>query len=115
MRILPVLIGFLILTTFTLSYGAERESALTNYDKAIVRGTISDALTGEGLAGVAIRFEGINQTVYTDFDGNYQLTLPFEGKYDITVCLASYHPQSVKQVRVQYSSEIALNLALRRN
>lgn len=115
MRILPVLIGSLIVTTFTLSYGAERESTLHNSEKALVHGTISDAATGEGLAGVAIRFEGINQTVYTDFDGNYQLVLPFDGKYDITVHLASYQQQLVRQVLLQRNTDKSINLALRRN
>ncbi|MBK6263458.1 SusC/RagA family TonB-linked outer membrane protein [Marivirga sp. S37H4] len=44
-----------------------------------VRGTVTDAETGEGLPGVNVVLEGTNTGVNTDLEGNYQISVPSDG------------------------------------
>ncbi|MBK6263456.1 TonB-dependent receptor [Marivirga sp. S37H4] len=45
----------------------------------IVRGTVTDASTGENLPGVNVLLKGSNTGVNTDLDGNYQISVPSDG------------------------------------
>ncbi|MFA9371683.1 MAG: carboxypeptidase-like regulatory domain-containing protein [Labilibaculum antarcticum] len=63
-------------------------------------GVVLDTETGEALTGVAIRFEGSNETVYTDFDGNFKITNVVPGNYNILSSYISYKDNKLKDVNV---------------
>ncbi|MFA8433944.1 MAG: carboxypeptidase-like regulatory domain-containing protein [Marinifilaceae bacterium] len=63
-------------------------------------GLVIDHETGEGLAGVAIQLEGLNQVVYTDFEGNFKLEGVVPGQYNITSSYISYQEKELKNVNV---------------
>ncbi|BAX80199.1 carboxypeptidase-like regulatory domain-containing protein [Labilibaculum antarcticum] len=63
-------------------------------------GVVLDTETGEALTGVAIRFEGSNETVYTDFDGNFKITNVVPGNYNILSSYISYKDNKLKNVNV---------------
>lgn len=63
-------------------------------------GVVLDNETGEALVGVAIRLEGSNQTVYTDFDGNFQIDNVVPGKYNVLSNYISYSDNKMKNVNV---------------
>lgn len=110
MRFSRIFIAFLMVVLCSKGFAAEGEKALTN-----LRGTISDATTGERLAGVAVCIDGLNQTVYTDFDGEFEMRFPCEGKFDISLRLASYKSETIKQLPVVAKSAKSLGFTLRRN
>lgn len=59
-----------------------------------------DNETGEALTGVAIRFEGSEETVYTDFDGNFEIKNVVPGKYNVLSSYISYEDNKLKDVNV---------------
>jgi hypothetical protein len=63
-------------------------------------GVVLDNETGEALTGVAIRFEGSNETVYTDFDGNFKIANVVPGNYNILSNYISYNDNKLKDVNV---------------
>ncbi|MBN2597304.1 carboxypeptidase-like regulatory domain-containing protein [Labilibaculum sp.] len=63
-------------------------------------GVVLDNETGEALTGVAIRFEGSNETVYTDFDGNFRISNVVPGNYNILSSYISYNDNKLKDVNV---------------
>lgn len=63
-------------------------------------GVVLDNETGEALTGVAIRFEGSNETVYTDFDGNFKIVNVVPGNYNILSSYISYNDNKLKDVNV---------------
>ncbi|PKQ62359.1 hypothetical protein BZG01_17565 [Labilibaculum manganireducens] len=63
-------------------------------------GVVLDNETGEALTGVAIRFEGSNETVYTDFDGNFKIANIVPGNYNILSSYISYSDNKLKDVNV---------------
>jgi hypothetical protein len=64
-------------------------------------GVVLDNETGEALTGVAIRFEGSNETVYTDFDGNFIIGNVVPGNYNILSSYISYNDNKLKDVNVK--------------
>jgi len=63
-------------------------------------GVVLDTETGEALAGVAIRFEGSEETVYTDFDGNFKIGNVVPGNYNVLSSYISYTDNKLKNVNV---------------
>lgn len=63
-------------------------------------GIVLDTETGEALTGVAIRFEGSDETVYTDFDGNFKINNIVPGKYNVLSSYISYSENKLKNVNV---------------
>jgi len=56
-----------------------------------IKGTVTDATTGETLIGATILY-GEGKGVVTDLDGDYELEVP-EGTYTIRVSYVGYNPQ----------------------
>lgn len=59
-----------------------------------LKGVVSDKLTNENLAGVAVNVNG--RKVYTDFDGNFTVKNVCDGVCELKISLISYEDQTVK-------------------
>jgi len=55
-----------------------------------ISGKVIDKITGETLAGVKIRLNNSDNSVYTDFDGNFELANVKPGKTEIIATYISY-------------------------
>lgn len=77
--------------------------------KALVKGKVTDALTGEAMPGVNV-VAGKTEGTVTDTEGLYQLNLN-PGKHKITFSLVGYNRQ-VKVVDVEANETITLNVKL---
>ena len=53
--------------------------------KAPITGTVTDAATGNPIAGAWVTIEGVEQAVTTDTDGTYAFNSILYGSYTITV------------------------------
>lgn len=91
--ILPVIVLFLI--AFALNSQAENGNE-NHVDETIsYSGKVVDQQTGEALAGVKLSLENGQETIYSDLDGNFQITDLKAGKYKIKTSFISYEDQEV--------------------
>ncbi len=58
-----------------------------------ITGQVVDMITGEALVGVAVKID--NETLYTDFDGNFSATVDNQKTFSIVANLISYNPQEL--------------------
>ncbi len=91
-----------------------KTSELTNFNTTSLSGTVLDNVTGEALTGVAIRFEGSNKTVYTDFDGNFKIEDIVPGQYNILSNYISYADNKLKGVNLGSENNV-IRLVLKKD
>lgn len=58
-----------------------------------ITGQVVDMITGEALVGVAVKVN--DETIYTDFDGNFQTTITNQKALHIVANLISYNTQEL--------------------
>ena len=89
----------LVLTVFT----ATTTTAWPN--TPMLRGTVIDAATGVKIPNAQIQLEGLQRSVVTDRDGQYQLAAP-EGVYTLLVTIPTQNgPYTVQSVNQRSSSD----------
>jgi len=76
-----------------------------------VSGKVFDKITGEALAGVKVTIDGTNKSVYTDFDGNFEIEGLREGEVEIMASYISYEEKS-KKVNVCLSKSNAIDVEI---
>jgi len=74
-------------------------------------GQVTDASTGEPLAGVRLHIAGSDKTVYTNFHGEYKLKELTRGTHDIVVSYISYKDACQKNVHLNAKKK-AINFQL---
>lgn len=67
---------------------------------AVISGTVTDANTGEGLAGALIEIEGTTLKVFTDLEGKYNISEVEAGTYSLKVKYISYEEKSLTALQV---------------
>ena len=96
-------IRVLVLALVTFSFinvsASENKTADREVKTTSVQGKVIDKFTGETLAGVAIKFEGYN-VIYSDFDGNFELSGVEPGKYSLSTNYISYK-EVCKEVEIE--------------
>lgn len=94
-----IAIIFVSLIVFSVSFAnaANEETESATNESAVMTTTVSgkvlDKITGESLVGVKVTVEGVNKSVYTDFDGNFEIDGVREGNFEITTSYISYKKQ----------------------
>ena len=89
-----IIILAFILVAVTLSAMTTTGKSKTNKSAAkttSITGSVVDEITGETLAGVSVFLEGVDLSVYTDFDGNFEFTDLTPREYTIKTSLISYN------------------------
>ncbi|MGC9373918.1 MAG: carboxypeptidase-like regulatory domain-containing protein [Bacteroidales bacterium] len=82
------------------------ESAVTTTS---ISGKVLDKISGEALAGVKVSINGTENTVYSDFDGNFEISNIKPGNHKIT---ASYISYKVKEENINVDIEKPNNVQL---
>ncbi|MBM3420535.1 MAG: carboxypeptidase-like regulatory domain-containing protein [Bacteroidetes bacterium] len=72
-------------------------------------GTVVDKETGEALAGVQVKVEESGVTVYSDFDGNFNISV-MPGSYTVTTTMISYESTSMKVAAESKSEDLKVSL-----
>ncbi len=106
------LLSVLFLSTqnsFAASENNGAETAKTSSTTA-VKGQVTDAKTGEALAGVLIKIDGSDQTVYTDFDGNFTLNNISKEEHKISAELVSYKKCEGRKLNTKNEGNIQIKL-----
>ena len=78
--------------------------------KTSISGQVIDKLTGEALAGVKIQLENSTEVVYSDLDGNFELTNITPGSYKINSTLISYESATVNVDCSKKSNDLEIEL-----
>lgn len=80
--------------------------------ESTISGVIADQLSGEKLAGVAVRIEGIENVCYTDFEGNFNFKNLKPGNYKLDVEMISYKKIETQKINIHSGEvhELAINL-----
>ena len=80
-----------------------------------VRGTVTDAISGEKLIGATVKVveTGIGSVV--DLEGNFRIDIPQSGRYTLETSYMGYEPNVVKEVLVAGVKEVVIDIQLREN
>ena len=81
-----------------------------------LRGTVTDAISGEPLTGATVKIAelpGIGATA--DIDGKYQIKLEKPGRYTIETSYVGYEPSVLKEQQIVGAKESVIDIALREN
>ena len=99
----------LILATILTICGGVRMQAQT------VRGTVTDAISGEKLIGATVKVveTGIGSVV--DLEGNFRIDIPQSGRYTLETSYVGYEPNVMKEVLVAGVKEVVIDIQLREN
>lgn len=76
-----------------------------------LRGKVFDKNTGETLIGATVMLPGTTIGVSTDFDGNYNLTLPV-GKHEISYSYISYEKKNISDIIIKDGEVTLQNVSL---
>jgi hypothetical protein len=109
-----------LIIAFAFSVSAANDGALKG-DKAIkttqtceLKGTVSDFVSGEMLAGAVVEIEGTNIKAFTDFDGAFQIHNLNEGTYNLIISYISYEKSYIESIELKVDSEKDLSISLSR-
>lgn len=58
-------------------------------EAVVLTGTVVDKTTGESLAGVLVKIDETGTAVYSDFEGNFEVSV-LPGTYTVTSAMISY-------------------------
>lgn len=73
----------------------------------VVSGKVVDAF-GESIAGAKITIPETGEVFYTDFDGNFKLTLKTDKVYAVAINSLGYHPVELKSSELSSFSDLSL-------
>ncbi len=92
MKKIAIIIVSLVVFSVSFANAANEESGAAEsvMMTTSVSGKVLDNITGEALAGVKVSVEGIEKSVYTDFEGNFEINGVREGELEITTSYISY-------------------------
>ena len=81
-----------------------------------VRGTVTDAITGEPLIGASVKIAELEKkAAMTDIDGNYRIDIGQAGRYTVEASYVGYEPSIIKEQLVVGSKENIIDIAMHEN
>lgn len=92
MKKIAIILTALILVSVSLAEAAnDKENAKESpVATTTITGQVFDKITGEALAGVKVSIAGTEKSVYTDFDGNFEIKEVLPGEVEIFTSYISY-------------------------
>jgi len=106
----------IIVIALAVNLSAAKDKPAETQSKPAVESTLSgiitDQLSGEKLAGVAVRIEGTENVCYTDFDGNFKFKNLKPGNYKLDVEMISYKKIETKKIDINPGEvhDLSINL-----
>lgn len=88
------------------------KTAMAQNPAGLIRGTVTDQVSGLPLAGATVSLVNENKSVVTDSTGQFRFSnLPLR-LYKISISYSGYNPLQLEAVSVQSGKELVLNLAM---
>lgn len=105
------ILSLLLIAVIGFSFAGNDKTKETPAPATItVSGNVVDMVTGEALTGVEIMVEGTENTVYTDFDGNFSISNIKPGEYNIVASFISYKKSLVEDFNADGSKSVEIKL-----
>ena len=102
---------FLLISVVMMANDGNRKNSGKSASTTSLEGRVIDKNTGEYLAGVAVKLEGSDKVVYTDFDGNFKFASVKPGEYHVSANMISYKDNS-ENVKISLKDENKIELQL---
>jgi len=80
-----------------------------------IKGTVTDAKTGEPLYGVSVQIEGTTMGAKTNFDGDFMIISVPPGTYDLVFSSIGYESYKLTDVRVNTDQTTERNLQMKQS
>jgi protocatechuate 3,4-dioxygenase beta subunit len=109
-----ILVTALMLSVFADGENNRSKNFKGDTEVTVLSGTVVDQSTGETLPGAQVKISGLDQTVYTDLDGNFEVQGISPGNYNLQVSLVSYEENKIKNLVVSANKKSALKVELKR-
>jgi hypothetical protein len=91
------ILSFLMFALFTGIMFADGNNPADKPGKVMkISGQVIDQKTGETLAGVKVFITGTDKSVYTDFDGEFQIECDPTNQKELSFSLISYEGKNIK-------------------
>jgi len=107
----------LIVIALTIGSYAANDENKNDAEKAAVTastielsGVVTDKSSNEALVGVEVEIEGLNQKVYTDFDGKFSFSNLKPGEYKLVASYISYEKNVVDHIELIKNNQVAILL-----
>ena len=82
----------------------------------ILKGRVTDAITGEALIAVGVKVVELPGTgAFTDLNGEFSINISKSGRYTIETSYIGYEPSVLKEVLVAGAKQVVLDITLREN
>ncbi len=92
MKKITILFASILVFSLSFTYAANDDNgnAESTMMTTSISGKVLDKITGEALVGVKVSVQGSEKSVYTDFDGNFEIEGVKAGNLEITASYISY-------------------------
>ena len=97
-----------------LLVGLFLQGGLNLYAQSL-RGVVTEAETGEPIAGAAVVLKGTTIGTVTDMDGNYTLKELVAGRYSVEASFLGFAPMEVQEVLIAGNKEVIVDFTLKEN
>ncbi len=88
---------------------------VVNIQAQTVRGTVTDAISGEKLIGATVKVVETGTGSVVDLEGNFRIDIPQSGRYTLETSYVGYEPNVMKEVLVAGVKEVVIDIQLREN
>ncbi len=88
----------IIILSLSDTFAIDGEENKKGTELITIKGKVVDKSTGEGLAGVTVNIDGTNVTVYTDFEGNFEIPAIEAGNYKFIMKYISYRLLKIEKI-----------------
>ena len=78
-----------------------------------LRGTVTDAATGEALIGATVKATGTEAMAVTNATGEYTLSNLKPGRYDLEVSYMGYDPSIIKEILVAGTKDVLVDVGMK--
>jgi hypothetical protein len=111
-KVAILLVSFLF---FSVSFVNATNEETATVENAVmttsISGKVFDKITGEALAGVKLTVAGSEKSVYSDFDGNFEIDGVQQGNIELAASYISYK-NKVELVNIDLSKSNRVNIKI---
>jgi hypothetical protein len=111
-KVITAAVLFLMVVTNALATGDKSKDKSKSADSTApvsITGTVTDKTTGESLAGVLVKVNETGTVVYSDFEGNFEVSV-LPGDYTLTTTLISYETAKINMTASSSQKNLTVSL-----
>jgi len=110
-KIAILFMSLVVLSTTLLAGNDETGTAKNAVMTTSLSGKVLDKVTGEALAGVKVSVQGSEKSVYTDFEGNFEINGIVPGNVELCTTYISYK-SNVEKVNVDLNKSNSVDVKI---